>query len=56
MEPRTNFIKVKCECGNEQDVFSHAASVVNCHKCGATLVEPKGGKAVIKAKKVKDLK
>jgi len=56
MEPKTNFIKVKCECGNEQIVFSHAASTVKCTKCGAVLVEPTGGKAVIKAKRVTDLK
>ena len=29
--PRSKFLKVQCpECGNEQTVFSHVASIVKC--------------------------
>lgn len=48
-KPRSNFIQVKCpECGSEQIIFSHAATVVRCNICGSTLAEPTGGKAKIK--------
>ncbi len=43
-----NFLKVKClDCGNQQTVFDHAASTVQCIICGKTLVKPKGGKSEI---------
>ena len=55
-EPRSRFIQVRCpDCGNEQIIFSHAASVVRCNICGAVLAEPTGGKAKIKAEIVKVL-
>lgn len=42
------FVKVKCvDCENEQVVFSHASSEVDCEVCGKTLVSPTGGKAEI---------
>ena len=48
-KPRSSFLRVKCpKCGNEQIVFSHAVSKVNCNVCGAELVEPSGGRAKIK--------
>jgi len=54
--PKSKFLKVKCnDCGSEQAVFGCAASVVKCLVCGKTLVEPTGGKAVIKAKIIKVL-
>jgi len=52
MEPRTKFIKLKCECGSEQTVFSNAATTVKCLKCGATLAQPRGGKAKMDKKSV----
>ena len=55
-EPKSRFIQVRCpDCGNEQIIFSHAASVVRCNICGAVLAEPTGGKAKIKAEIVKVL-
>jgi small subunit ribosomal protein S27e len=43
------FIKTKCQdCGNEQVLFSKAATVVRCSVCGATIATPKGGKAELK--------
>lgn len=48
-EPRSRFLRVKClKCGNEQLVFSHAVNKVVCNVCGAELLEPSGGKAIIK--------
>jgi len=55
-EPKSRFIQVRCpDCGNEQIIFSHAASIVHCNICGAVLAEPTGGKAKIKAEIVKVL-
>ena len=53
---RGNFLKVKClDCGNQQTVFDHAASNVQCIICGKTLVKPKGGKSEIMAQIVEVL-
>ncbi|MDH5689491.1 MAG: 30S ribosomal protein S27e, partial [Candidatus Bathyarchaeota archaeon] len=42
-------LRVRCpDCGNEQVVFSHVATIVHCNICGAVLAEPTGGKADIK--------
>lgn len=47
--PRSGFLRIKCsKCGNEQIVFSHAVNEVTCNVCGTELVEPSGGKAIIK--------
>jgi len=55
-KPRSVFLQVKCpDCGNEQSIFSHTATVVHCNICGATLAEPTGGKAKIKGEVVKVL-
>ncbi len=49
-ETRSKFLRVKCrDCGNEQITFDRVASVVSCLVCGATVAEPTGGKADIKA-------
>jgi small subunit ribosomal protein S27e len=46
---RSRFINIKCQdCGNEQVVFSKSNSMITCMICGATLVKPGAGKAVIK--------
>lgn len=55
-QPRSNFIKVKCpDCGNEQITFSKATTRVKCNVCGTVLVEPSGGKAVVKGGVVEEL-
>ncbi|KYH40059.1 MAG: 30S ribosomal protein S27ae [Candidatus Bathyarchaeota archaeon B26-2] len=52
-KPRSVFLNVKCpDCGNEQMLFSHAATVVRCNVCGAVLAEPSGGRAKIKGEVV----
>ncbi len=53
LTPNTNFVKVKCECGNEQITFSHASTSVKCSACGKLLVEPTGGKAKVNATVIK---
>jgi small subunit ribosomal protein S27e len=51
MQPKTRFLKVKCnDCENEQIIFGSASTVVKCMVCGRTLAEPRGGKAAIKTK------
>lgn len=46
----SKFVKVECKsCGNSQVTFDRAATTVKCLVCNAVLVEPKGGKADIKA-------
>ncbi|HLF17180.1 MAG TPA: 30S ribosomal protein S27e [Candidatus Thermoplasmatota archaeon] len=46
---RAKFAKVKCaDCANEQIVFDHPATKVNCQVCGATLVQPTGGEGRFK--------
>lgn len=51
----SRFIKVKCECGNEQNVFSNTTSVVKCSECNEPLAHPTGGRAVIHGKVVEEL-
>lgn len=56
MEPKSKYVLVKCECGNEQPIFTHTSTAVKCQKCGAVLATPTGGKAKIIGKIVKELK
>lgn len=51
-----NFYRVECtECGNEQKVFSHASTTVDCLVCGEPVAEPRGGEAEIHAEIVEEL-
>ncbi len=55
-KPTSTFIRVRClKCGNEQLLYSHATNKVTCNVCGATLAEPSGGKAKLKAEKLSSL-
>ena len=49
------FLKVHCECGNEQSIFSHTTAVVKCTKCKEALAHPSGGMAIIHGKIVEEL-
>jgi small subunit ribosomal protein S27e len=42
-QPRSRFLKLSCECGNIQEIFSHATTIVVCRVCGKKLTEPTGG-------------
>jgi ribosomal protein S27E len=46
---KSGFLKVKCECGNEQVMFGKLAMEVKCTKCDAVIGQPTGGKAAITA-------
>ncbi len=48
-EPRSNFLKVTCECGNVQEIFSHATTVVECRVCGKILAKPGSGRSKLNA-------
>ncbi len=49
------FYRVKCKCGNEQVLFSHASREVKCAKCQKILSHPTGGKAVIDGEIIEEL-
>lgn len=51
----TGFVKVLCECKNEQVVFQKASTAVNCLVCGKPLATPTGGKAKILGQQVEVL-
>ncbi|MBC7120448.1 MAG: 30S ribosomal protein S27e [Candidatus Methanosuratus sp.] len=54
--PRSRFYMVQCpECGNEQTVFSHVATVVKCNICGKDLALPTGGKSMILSDKIREI-
>ncbi|MFH1448367.1 MAG: 30S ribosomal protein S27e [Candidatus Micrarchaeota archaeon] len=44
------FLRVKCDCGNEQNIFGNASTEVKCLVCNKVLAEPQGSKALIKGK------
>lgn len=49
------YFKVRCKCGNEQTVFSHLTTVLNCSACKEPLAHPMGGRAVIHGEVVEEL-
>jgi len=49
------YLLVRCSCGSEKTVFSHATSIVKCDKCREALAHPSGGEAVIHGEVVKEL-
>ncbi|KXB04702.1 30S ribosomal protein S27 [candidate division MSBL1 archaeon SCGC-AAA382A13] len=45
------FVRVQCvDCENEQILYSHASTKVDCEVCGKTLAIPGGGKAEVNSK------
>lgn len=43
-----DFYRVKCgECGNEQKIFSHASTEVECLVCSEVLATPTGGRVEV---------
>lgn len=51
----SKFLRVKCECGNEQTIFGSSANVVNCVACNKPVAEPEGGHTKVIAKILKVL-
>lgn len=50
---KSKFLRVKCECGNEQMIFGCTSTNVNCVMCKKLLAEPSGGHAAIHGKILK---
>jgi small subunit ribosomal protein S27e len=51
-----DFLRVECEeCGNQQTIFSRAASEVECLVCSTVIADPKGGKPELNGKVVETL-
>jgi small subunit ribosomal protein S27e len=43
----SKFLRVKCACGNEQNIFGHASKRVDCLVCGVTLAMPTGSRVAV---------
>jgi len=52
---RSKYLVVKCDCGNEQNVFGNVKSEVKCLMCKKILAKPRGGKSVIFGKVLKTI-
>jgi len=51
----SKFLRVRCECGNEQNIFGNASSIVRCVVCDRVIAEPTGSRAKINGKILKVL-
>ena len=51
----SKFLKVKCACGNEQNIFSNASMSVSCLVCNTQLAESTGSRVHILEGKAKVL-
>jgi len=43
----SKFLRVKCKCGNEQNVFGNASSKVSCLVCSEAIAMPSGSRVVV---------
>lgn len=46
----SKFLRVQCDCGNEQVLFGDSKTKVICLSCKKILVESTGGRARVNAK------
>ena len=48
-QPKSSFLRVKCECGSEMVIFDHAKNKIVCEgeNCDTVLAIPAGGKVRI---------
>jgi len=54
--PSSKFLKVRCpKCKNEQIIFEKASTAVTCLVCSNVLVQPSGGKAMLKTRALETL-
>jgi len=51
-EPKGKFIKVRCDCKNEQIIFGKAATEVKCLVCDKALATSTGGKTKLIAREL----
>jgi len=45
--PKSKFLRVKCECQNEQVIFGNASTEIKCIVCDKVIAEPTGGRTKI---------
>lgn len=43
----SKFFRIKCRCGNEQNVFGNASRKVPCLVCGEIIAKPSGSKIIV---------
>ena len=43
----SKFLRVKCACGNEQNIYGHASRKISCLVCGAALARPTGSRVEV---------
>ena len=43
----SKFLRVKCKCGNEQNIFGNASNAINCLVCGENVAMPSGSRVQI---------
>ncbi len=43
----SKFIRVKCKCGNEQNIFGNASRKIACLVCGETVAKPSGSRVIV---------
>ena len=43
----SKFLRIKCKCGNEQNVFGNASSKVLCLVCSEVVAMPSGSRVVV---------
>ncbi len=55
-ENNSRFLKLECECGNNQIVFNRASTLVRCNECNKILAKPISGKAKVQARVIEVLK
>ncbi|VVB58596.1 30S ribosomal protein S27e [Candidatus Anstonella stagnisolia] len=51
----SKFLKVKCACGNEQNIFSNASLPVSCLVCNTQLTQSSGSRVRVLEGKAKVL-
>jgi small subunit ribosomal protein S27e len=51
----SRFLRVRCECGNEQNIFGNSSTFVRCLVCNRVLAEPSGSRAKVHGKITKVL-
>ena len=40
----SKFLRVKCKCGNEQNIFGNSSNSINCLVCGENIAKPTGSR------------
>lgn len=43
----SKYLRVKCACGNEQNIYGHASRKISCLVCGAALARPTGSRVEV---------